>query len=84
MKVDFYFYLCFTVTATSTVTPSVAQCHLFDPLEGASSFTHHFFYTNKRTAAKLKLARKLVLSLRTLKGNCGSLELHGPYFGNGC
>ena len=45
MKVDFYFYLCFTVTATSTVTPSVAQCHLFDPLEGASSFTHHFFYT---------------------------------------
>ena len=45
MKVDFD--LCFTVivTVTNTVTPSVAQGHLFDSLEGAGSFTHHFFYT---------------------------------------
>ena len=45
MKVDFYFYLCFTAIVTSTVTPRVAQGHLLDSLEGASSFTHRFFYT---------------------------------------
>ena len=47
MKVDFYFYLCFAVIVTvkNKVAPSVAQGHLFDSLEGASSFTHHFFYT---------------------------------------
>jgi len=57
--------------------PAVLPTISFTPLVKTS-------IVNKRTAAKLKLARKLVLSLRTLKGNCGSLELHGPYFGNGC
>lgn len=46
MKLAFDSYLSFIgiVAVTNTII-SVAQCHGFDSLKGASSFTHNFFCT---------------------------------------